>query len=319
MNSTTGRRRLVLEALEQWNINPDAVRLRHHGENTVYEIRCGSDRLIARLSGTDLQSAISVRGELRFIDRCANYGLHVARAIPTTKGKPFALVPEVDPESGKKRDRIITLFPFIAGRRIGQKGMTEQLVFHWGNTIAQLQNATDGLRQTKQARRPRWDEIGFQRELLSNTLAEKSWFREEWEMGMQWMHQLPTSEQGLLHADVHEGNFKVDRGELYLFDFDDSMVCWCAYDLAVVLLRFGPATDRAWLAQFRQNLLAGYRSARPLSPEWEARIDGFIRVRRLWIANWLTMREDIPRLQRYQEDYMRRLRFLVMREPTPYS
>jgi Ser/Thr protein kinase RdoA (MazF antagonist) len=317
MNSSTTRRRLGLDALEQWNLRPDAVQLRHHGENSVYVVRTDGQKLIARLSGTDLQNPVSVRGELRFIVRCAEKGINVARPIPTEGGEPFARVPEMDPVTGKKRDRMITLFPFVPGRRVGRKGMTDRLVFRWGETIAQLQNATDGFRQTRLARRPRWDGINFQSEILSDDLKRRRWFTEEWEACQAWMHALPETEFGLIHADVHEGNFKVHRGELYLFDFDDSCVCWYAYDLAVVLVRFPAAADREWLKGFRANLLAGYRSLRPLTEEWERRIPGFIRMRRLWIANWLTMRGDIPRLRRYYDDYMLRLSFMVARESGP--
>jgi Ser/Thr protein kinase RdoA (MazF antagonist) len=318
MNQSTARRRLVLQALEQWKLKPDALTLRHHGENTVYVARRGKKKLIVRLSGTDLQNPVSVRGEVRFIELCANNGIHVARPIATIEGKTFARVPEKESDTGRKIERMVTLFPFLPGRRLGRSGMTESLVHQWGATIARLHDLTENFRQIQTARRPRWDEIIFQRELLSDDLANRPWFQEEWDMGMAWMHSLPASEQALLHADVHEGNFKVHRGQIHLFDFDDSMVCWRAYDLAVVLLRFGPSTDREWLAQFRRHLLNGYRSVRPLSDEWEARIDGFIRVRRLWIANWLTMRSDIPRLRRYYDDYMLRLRFMMVRQPRPY-
>jgi Ser/Thr protein kinase RdoA (MazF antagonist) len=319
MNPVTERRRLVLEALHQWNIAPDWLRLRHHGENTVFEVRNGGERLVARLSGIDLQNAVTVRGELRFIDHCLAQGINGVAAMPTANKQPFAQVRELDDTTGTKRVRIVTLFPFVPGRRVGRKGMTDRFVFHWGELIARLHDATVGFRQTARARRPNWDEIIFQRQLLSAELGRRPWFREQWEAGQEWLATLPANELKLIHADVHEGNFKVIKGQIHLFDFDDSFVGWHAYDLAVVLLRFTGATEREWLDRFRANLLDGYRSVRPLSDEWEARIPGFIRVRRLWIANWLTMRGDIPRLRQYYQDYMLRLRFMVMREPPPFE
>lgn len=317
MTSSTTRRRLVLAALEQWDLKPDALQLRHHGENTVYVVRSGAERLIARLSGTDLQTPVSVRGELTFVEHVAQRGIHAARPIPTSSGELFAQVLEKVCETGKTRKRMMTLFPYVPGRRVVPAKMTPEMHFEWGAFIGRLQNATVGLRQTRTARRPRWDEINFQARILSEDLSRRRWFVEEWEAVQNWMQSLPKTEFGLIHSDVHEGNFKLHRGEFYLFDFDDSCVCWHAYDFAAVLLRVKGNHGATWWAQFRAQLLAGYRSVRPLSEEWEGRIPGFIRMRRLFVANWLTTRADVPRLRKFYDDYMLRLRFAIVRETDP--
>jgi Ser/Thr protein kinase RdoA (MazF antagonist) len=214
---------------------------------------------------------------------------------------------------------MVSVFEHVPGRRIRPLAMKASFLFEWGAFLARMHNATDGFQQTRNARRPNWDEIAFQREILSDDLRRRRWFRDEWTAGQKWLRRLPKTDQGLIHADVHEGNFKVYRGELYLFDFDDSCVCWYAYDLAVNLSRFVSATERERLEIFRVQLLAGYRSVRPLTAEWERRIDGLVRMRRLWIANWLTMRNDIPRLRRFYDDYMIRLRFIVANQPSLFK
>lgn len=319
MTPAAARRRIVLEALEQWNLKPDALQLRHHGENTVYVLRSSGDRLIARLSGTDLQTPVSVRGEVRFIEHVAQRGINTARPIPTASGDLFAKVSEQVPATGKKRERMVTLFPYLPGRRVVPTKMTPETVFQWGAFIAQLQNATASLRQTRSARRPRWDEINFQARILGEDLLRRRWFVEEWEILQNWMRSLPETDFGLIHSDVHEGNFKIHRGEFQLFDFDDSCVCWYAYDFAAVLLRVKGNHDLEWWKQFRAQLLAGYRSVRHLSEDAERWIPGFIRMRRLFVANWLTTRADVPRLRRFYDDYLLRLRFAIVRETDPLA
>lgn len=311
MTPATARRQIVTEALRQWDLEPWALKLRHEGENTVYVLRTPERRLIVRLSGAELQSPVTLRGEMGFIDRCVQAGIHAARPIPTAKGESFARIWAIDERTGRGRERMVTVFEHVPGRRIRPLAMKDQFIFSWGAFLARMHNATDGFQQTRTARRPNWDEIAFQREILSDDLRRRRWFRDEWDACQKWLQRLPQTEQGLIHADVHEGNFKVYRGEFYLFDFDDSCVCWYAYDLAVNLLRFASVTERDRMERFRSQLLAGYRSVRPLSIEWEHHIEGLIRVRRLWTVNWLTMRSDIPRLRRFYDDYLIRLRHIV--------
>ncbi|MEO6392367.1 MAG: phosphotransferase, partial [Pyrinomonadaceae bacterium] len=245
------RRQIVTEALRQWGLEPLALKLRHEGENTVFVLRTPERRLIVRLSGTELQTPVTLRGEIRFIERCVEAGIHAARPILTIKGEPFARIPTIDERTGRKRERMVTVFEHVPGRRIRPLARKDEFIFNWGALLARMHNATDGFRQTRTARRPNWDEIAFQREILSDDLRRRRWFRDEWDAGQKWLGRLPKTEQGLIHADVHEGNFKVFRGEFYLFDFDDSCVCWYAYDLAVNLARFVSATDRDRFETFR--------------------------------------------------------------------
>ena len=53
-----------------------------------------------------------------------------------------------------------------------------------------------------------------------------------------WLDSLPKDDDcyGLIHADIHQGNFFVDENDnITIFDFDDCHYHWFAYDLAVPL------------------------------------------------------------------------------------
>jgi Ser/Thr protein kinase RdoA (MazF antagonist) len=56
---------------------------------------------------------------------------------------------------------------------------------------------------------------------------------------MAHLRSLPTPVDGygLLHTDLHHGNFFVDEGRITAFDFDDIGYNWFASDIAVLLLR----------------------------------------------------------------------------------
>jgi Ser/Thr protein kinase RdoA (MazF antagonist) len=288
---------MVTLALREWGFADPSLRLVGHTENTVFAFETRHGRFIARLSTPRFQTPLTVRGELRFIARCVKWGVPTSRPLPTRLGSALVLVPNLDPSVSTSAPRIVTLFTRVPGRHVSSRHVTEGLAFEWGATVARLHRATEGFVERRNARRPRWHEVAFQGRPLDSPLGAFPWFRREWARCEEWLGNLPEEEWGLIHADLHPGNFKVHRGRLHPFDFDDSFVGWRIYDLAVVWPCLRAASDEGLTQARRRALLSGYRSARPLGAAWERRIESFVRVRRVWMSAWHASRLDVPRLR----------------------
>jgi Ser/Thr protein kinase RdoA (MazF antagonist) len=99
---------------------------------------------------------------------------------------------------------------------------------------------------------------------------------------MAWTGSLATSRDafGLIHGDFTLMNFRVDRGELCLFDFDASCAHFRAYEIATFLHVFGPLPAEPRRRVY-DLVLDGYASARPLGAELVAQIPLFARMRLL--------------------------------------
>jgi len=109
--------------------------------------------------------------------------------------------------------------------------------------------------------------------------------------------QLPKAKQlyGLIHGDLHSGNFFVDTNaliplhQIQIFDFDDSEFHWFANDLAIGLYYFllkTPPQEHIGLAQrFLTSVKQGYQ----LHAEWPSPFDTvlplFMRWRDLLVYN----------------------------------
>ncbi len=93
----------------------------------------------------------------------------------------------------------------------------------------------------------------------------------------------------LIHADLHPDNVLVSGDRLTVIDFDDAAFGWHAYDLAVAIFHLQPEPN---FAPAQAALLAGYRSARALSPKTEALIPMFLLIRGLAVIGWLTQRPE---------------------------
>ena len=298
---------MVRRALRQWGIGACRLELLRHGENAVYKVRAAQGAFVARLTTPRFQSPVSVRGELRFIQRCVECGIRAAEPVPNRSGDLLTLVPNLEPDV-RQTERIVSLFQFVPGRRVNKRNLTENFARAWGATTARMHAATENFRQLKNARRPVWDEVEFQAEPQSEELNRQDWFRREWEMCAVWLRDLPREEWGLIHADFHPGNFKVRRGEIYVFDFDDSFVGWRMYDLAVIWNVLAEVGDENWTSLRRRAFLEGYRAVRELAGVWEERIAGFQRVRDVWIASWGALRSDVPRVRAWHARFVERLK-----------
>src|SRR5262245_19621836 len=88
---------------------------------------------------------------------------------------------------------------------------------------------------------------------------------------------------GVIHADLHPGNWVLLGEQLTAIDFDDAGFGWHAYDVAVALFHFREApTYSAIEAAF----VRGYRSLRPMSEQTLALLPMFSLIRALAIIGW---------------------------------
>jgi Ser/Thr protein kinase RdoA (MazF antagonist) len=89
---------------------------------------------------------------------------------------------------------------------------------------------------------------------------------------------------GLIHADLHQGNYLFHKGKVHAIDFDTSGWGYFVYDISVT---FSTLLNRPDLPTLRATFLKGYRKVRPLSLEHEKYIDKFIAARIMGHSLWL--------------------------------
>ena len=94
---------------------------------------------------------------------------------------------------------------------------------------------------------------------------------------------------GIIHEDIHAGNFFVNDGKIKLFDFDDCQFNWYVCDIAVALYQItmhklpyylsntNERTDFA--AAFLESFFKGYSQYNKLDKYWVSKIDLFINYR----------------------------------------
>lgn len=248
-------------------------------ESYIYRFSRDGKRFILRIVHSIRRSEELIHGEVDWINYLHRGGVPVARAIESRNGR---LVEAVDDGRG---DRFLaTGFVRAEGSSPFRLGWTPALVERYGELIGRMHALSPGYEPGDPAwRRPEWDDpvmLDVERFLPDDDEVLAA-YREV----LDRIRRLPRDREcyGLIHQDAHGGNFLVDdEGRITLFDFDDSIYCWYAFDIAMVLFyRVCNTDDPAGTARaFLPAFLRGYRRHAHLEPDWLR-----------WVPDFMTLRE----------------------------
>ena len=130
---------------------------------------------------------------------------------------------------------------------------------------------------------PEW-EIGGN--LFNRQIENEFWLKDKQSRVLDQIRALPksTDTYGLVHCDLHFGNFFVDvrKQIVTLIDFDDCAYGWFVMDIAVLLfdiLVLYPGTDNDEYGQdILRNFLTGYLTENPLSMFWLEQLPPFLKL-----------------------------------------
>ncbi len=130
---------------------------------------------------------------------------------------------------------------------------------------------------------PQWDKGG---NLFNRQIENELWLKEKQSLLLEKIraYPKPADAYGLVHGDLHFGNFFVDvrKQTVTLIDFDDCAYGWFVMDIAVLLfdiLVLYPGTDKDEYGQgFLRSFLAGYLTENPLSMFWVEQLPLFLKL-----------------------------------------
>lgn len=94
---------------------------------------------------------------------------------------------------------------------------------------------------------------------------------------------------GLVHADLHGWNIKVDRGKLQLFDFEDLCYAYPIQDIATSLFYIVP---RPSFSELRAAFRSGYEALRPWPEEYPGQLELLMVHRAIDLLNFALSWDD---------------------------
>jgi Ser/Thr protein kinase RdoA (MazF antagonist) len=283
------------------------------GLNATFEVRAASTRYVLRVHRGGYRTADQIRSELEFV-RTIGAQLagdpKVPEPVPDRDG---ALV--VETEYGGER-RYCDLLSWLDGRAhsLGS-GADDAGVWALGRALGRLHNASTTFRPPAGFTLPRWDFDGmfdpaaspFRPTLAIDDVlapADRAQFADIASRTKAAFDALGSGADayGVTHIDYILGNCFLHRGtkgwDVSVFDFDDCGWGYFVYDLCPLLGNLagypGPIRDNPAYPDLRDAYFAGYRSVRPLPPEWERLVPLMLAARN---ANHclLTARPDVSK------------------------
>lgn len=283
-------------------------------QNSVYTYHKDGRDYILRLSNQNRKNLSDLENEIKFIAALEKDEVSVSRPFPS---KNNLLIESVD-------QFFVVAFEKAQGVAVDvtdSNVWNSDVFFNWGKQIGRMHKAS----QRIQLDRPKWtkeepDLLGLLPKIESKLIKERY---------TELLDQLRDFQQdshlfGLIHNDLHQGNFFVKDRRIIIFDFDDCAYHWFAYDLAVSFYHaywqassFTPEqTDFSRI--FWHHFLKGYNEEHPIQREMLEQIPTFLKIREIFLYVLFLEKWDLHSLADWQSYTLEDLKYRI-EEQIPYS
>jgi len=304
-------KRLALKALTAYDVQEPRLKALQHEGNTTFRVdSANGERYMLRIHHPALRTVETVRSEMMWLAALRREtDLVVPEPITTLDGNLLTVtnVTEI-PEP-----RICVLFRWIDGRFLDHRLTSSQLE-RVGAFMARLQLHGAQFRPPAGFVRGRLDNLTEAARRMAGQGTNETLIRQQIDNPVDESAAIhlvaeicspedgarvaalirkarevqqvvgQTSETfGLIHGDLHQGNYFFHNGQVRAIDFDDCGYGYYLYDMAVTL---SEVNWRKNTPELRKGFLKGYHSIRELSSEHEGYLDMFIAFRDLQLIIW---------------------------------
>jgi len=287
-----------------WEISVD-VHFVRKVENWIYE--APKDNLFIRITEQTHRSHEQIAAEL---DWLAHLSRNNIKCTSPNNSKNKKLIEIVSDES---QTYYVSVFDKAVGKPITKKtDFNKEIMHEWGKVIAQMHLATLSYQSRVHSNnRVQWNGFSGHKNIKKNISNEPE-LLERYQNLIEYLQQVPkdVSRYGLIHADLHHGNFFVNEaGEFTIFDFDDCLYHWFEYDLAVPLftLRLSFEIDSLDfnLNRMRDWMLEGYQTIKSVSTLDMNLLNRLIEYRSFLIYSWCIHNIDNPELSESSDKWIK--------------
>jgi len=276
---------ILNDFLERFGLEREVKKLGDF-ENYVFETYRNGHPFILRLTHSSHRSKDEALSELDWMRYLNNEGLSVPEVFPSENG---LLAEEILAED--RSEFYGCLFAKAPGAAVSVRSekFNEELFEKWGETTGRMHHATKSYKPSKGIKaRSSWDED----ELLSVEKYYPSDERVLVENAKEVIAEISAlpkniDNYGIIHTDIHSGNFFYDGKQIHVFDFDDASYHWFVSDIAIPLyysiIYQIPASEEEARNRFGQlfikAFIEGYQKANDLPEGWKEQVPLFLMLR----------------------------------------
>ncbi|WP_282940246.1 phosphotransferase [Paenibacillus sp. RC67] len=297
---------VLTEVLSQLQCPPSCAELLGGYNDNVFEVG-REEKIVVKIMESSVYSYASQRAELEWLDYLHAQGVKVV--------KPLRL------KSGNYIQPISNDFYFITFEKINglhpsprDKDVWGPTLFElWGEAMGKIHTAAKNYVPT--SNHPHW----YQNSLLLqiHSIQLDPLIMKKWNSYDKQLKKLPRTKDyyGLIHGDLHHGNFLITGNDLTIIDFADSEHHWFAYDVAIAIYHTAhtvPKLDRKeFVKGFVYSFMNGYTRANS-NTTFLSQIDDFINYRHLFSYTYHTLNADKSQLTEQQHEYLHEMELSLL-------
>ncbi|CAH0347176.1 phosphotransferase [Bacillus sp. CECT 9360] len=290
-------------------------------ENYVYSGHRDGIEVIVRYTHSSHRSYELLQAESDWVAYLKRNGSCVYEHFTSINGR---YIERVQAEDGT--EFYMSCYEKLPGSQVGWRDLErdQELASKWGAAMGKMNKITKTYQHPAGISRPHWDEEElFEIEKIKPDIDAKVMaYRDQ---VVSAISNLPktTDNYGLIHSDLHSGNFLVHEGELNLFDFDDCAYHWFASDIAIPLyyivfqrdLHMQEGRDE-FAKRFFTRFLEGYRKENKLAEGTIEAIPLFLRLRDIVLLSVLYKKFDFSRMTEHEKNFFEAVKGRVERRET---
>jgi len=312
------------EAAARFGLDADNFKKLGDFENYVFEAYKQGEACILRLTHSSHRSEEAVQAELHWIRFLTQQGVLIPGCYESLNGR----LTEVIPASSGETYFIAVLFQKANGERPDPRNpdvWNSELFREWGRLTGHMHRvtATYAIPQGAPRRNGYFDE-GLHAEAPEIVGPSDSLVLDRLHALMAHLQGLSkdSSCYGLIHSDIHPGNFFVDGKRIMVFDFDDSAYTWFIHDIAIPLYytlswsmpeSYG-GDVKLFATDYVRAFWAGYQTEYPLDPSWLDELPYFLRLRDLELFLVFTKKVDPATMNDRVKNWLAEIRDRIERD-----
>ena len=305
-------------ALAVYDIQPIAVSFLQHSENLTFRVRAAQGDFLLRIH-TPATSSFGDHGTKRVF---VNSEMVLLTAL---RDAHLPVPPPVQNRLGQYTTQVeginVTLLRWLEGELLTREMESEDTAAQIGTLIGRLHQHSANWKVPTDFNRPYRDAAFFENAILSLWPAVEdgridAWSYRTLQASIAWLTgeicRIPPTRAtfGLIHGDLHRGNYLLHNGKISLIDFSMSAFGYYVYDLGTCLSNMRTA--------FHPIFLENYTRYYPLPEDYRRLIEAYfigswVATLALWISNPASQESLIQRASlianQYAEPFNRDERF----------
>lgn len=254
-------------------------------ENFIYGFEKNQQSYILRISHTSHRTIEDTRAELDFVHYLANHGAHVSQPIASIHNRMVEPILAIDGSYFTA-----SCYHKAKGEQPTRSHLSESFLFNYGRTIGQFHRLTCQYQPSLGIqKRFVWDQDPLLVHAKSYLDQSDDVIFDRFRETVDEINLLPHHQDnyGLIHTDIHMGNFFIDHDTLTVFDFDDCAYMHMVSDIAIALfytivfMRADEDEKKRKADEFMTHFMKGYRLEYQLSKADYLEIEKFLKLREM--------------------------------------